>query len=302
MVALSIAAAHHGVAAAQLSGSNATGDFGIRSGTQSPPGLYAGYFLYGYDAFSIAGQNGSIDLDGGINISVHALVLSYVSGWKVLGANYGALAILPVQNLTVEAPRVQRFSESDFGFGDVYVQPMSLGWHLPSADLIAWYALFAPTGSYEVGGGGNRGLGMWSHEFAFGTTWYLLSDQSVHLSALGAFELHTEKQDTELEVGNLITVEGGLGGTVRRLATVGVAYSMQWKITDDTGPELPPIVQDRLGRNRNFGIGPELSGTIPLSADFGQALVMGIRYLFEVGSHLDTQGNILVFTATVKAR
>jgi hypothetical protein len=43
---------------AQLSGSNISGDFGLKSGSQAPPGIYLGYFLYGYDSSKIVGQDG----------------------------------------------------------------------------------------------------------------------------------------------------------------------------------------------------------------------------------------------------
>jgi hypothetical protein len=290
-------------AAAQLSGSNAVGDFGLKSGSQAPPGWYVGYFLYDYAASSIALESGEIELqDGGVNLAAHAPLLSWVSGWTVFGASYGAVAIIPIQNVSLEAPRVGLRSVSDFGIGDLYVQPINLGWHLNGADLLAWYAFWAPTGDYQAGENGNRGLGMWSHELALGTTWFLLSDESVHLSALATFELHTEKKDTEVEVGDVLTIEGGLGGTIRQLVNVGLAYYLQWKVTDDTGLDLPPLVDNRLGRNRNFGLGPELTATVPLRADFGQLLTMSVRYIFEVGSHMDTQGNVFVFTAMVKAR
>jgi hypothetical protein len=290
-------------AAAQLSGSNAVGDFGLKSGSQAPPGWYVGYFLYDYAASSIAVEGGEVELrDGGVNLSAHSPLLSWVSGWKIFGGSYGALAIVPIQNVSVEAPRAGLRSVSDFGLGDIYVQPINLGWHPSGADVLAWYAFWAPTGDYHAGENGNRGLGMWTHEVALGTTWYLLSDQSLQLSALATFELHTEKEDTEVEVGDLLTIEGGFGGTVRQLVNVGLAYYLQWKVTDDTGLELAPLVDNRLGKNRNFGLGPELTATVPLAADFGQLLTMSVRYIFEVGSHMDTKGNVFVFTAMVKAR
>jgi hypothetical protein len=41
---------------------------------------------------------------------------------------------------------------------------------------------------------------------------------------------------------------------------------------------------------------------LPLSKDFSKLLVLDFRYLLETGTRLDTKGNILVFTATLKVR
>jgi len=47
--ALLVAALLYSVPAhAQLFGSNIAGDFGLKSGSQAPPGVYLGYFFYNY--------------------------------------------------------------------------------------------------------------------------------------------------------------------------------------------------------------------------------------------------------------
>ena len=43
-----------GSARAQLSGSGIGGDFGMKSGSQPPPGFYLGYMLYYYDTSRLA--------------------------------------------------------------------------------------------------------------------------------------------------------------------------------------------------------------------------------------------------------
>ena len=55
---------------------------------------------------------------------------------------------------------------TNYGFGDIYAQPVILGWHVRFADVTAAYAFFAPTGA------GSSGQHMWVNEINFGATFY----------------------------------------------------------------------------------------------------------------------------------
>jgi len=289
---------------AQLSGSNVPGDFGLKSGSQAPPGIYLAYLLYNYDSSKVvAKEGGELALTNGqVQIWAHIPVVSVVTKKKVLGANYGAAIFPSIMNLAIEAPRVSLSRGDSYGAGDLYLQPINLGWNTKRADVIAWYGLFGPTGRYAPGANNNRGLGMWSHELALGSTVYFDDKKTVHASALGAYELHSKKKDSDVRVGQLLTIEGGLGTTLKQALNVGMAYYLQWKLTEDSGLILPPLVENRLGKNRNFGLGPEASMALPLSKDFSKLMVLTFRYLWETGTRVDTKGNILAFSVTFKVR
>jgi hypothetical protein len=291
-----------GTALAQLSGSHVVGDLGLKSGSQAPPGVYLTYFLYDYDSSKIVGQDGrELSLTNGeIQVFAHAPVFSVVTKKKILGANYGVLIIPPIINLAIEAPRLSLNRGTGYGAGDLYVQPVNLGWQTKRADIVAWYGLYAPRGTYTAGENGNRGLGMWSHELALGSTLYLNEQKTLYASAQGSYEIHSKKRDSDVKVGQVFTVEGGVGTTVKRALNFGMAYYLQWKLTDDTGLGLPALVENRLGKNHNYGLGPEASMVLPLSEDLSKLMVLDFRYLLETGTNLDTKGNILVFSATFK--
>ena len=58
------------------------------------------------------------------------------------------------------------FSRStSYSYGDIYVQPAVLGWHLKRADITTGYAFFAPTNT-------RSSLHMWVNEIDFGTILY----------------------------------------------------------------------------------------------------------------------------------
>lgn len=292
-----------GTAYAQLSASHIVGDQGLMSGSQPPPGAYLIYFLYNYDTPTIVGPNGG-ELsfqNGDISAWGHAFGFSVVTKRQIFGANYGAsMFYLPFQNLSIEAPRQDLIAETGFGYADLWAQPIQLGWHRKQADIITWYAFYAPTGRYEPGARDNRGFGQWSHELSLGSTVYFDEKRAWHAATLGSVEFHSRKKDSDAKTGNVLTLEGGVGSTYKKFLTAGVAYYSQWKLTDDSGLSLPSIVQDRLGKNRNFAIGPELGLVLPLSKDLKKLMILNFRYEFETGARLDTKGNIASFSAVFK--
>ena len=103
-----------------------------------------------------------------------------------------------------------------------------------------------------------------------------------------------------LEVGDLLTLEGGIGRSfLHGAASIGVAYYAQWKTTSDdlglssTVPALSGIPE----RHRVFGIGPDV--TIPIATKTRLISLVNVRYLWEQGARLKTQGQTLMITNTI---
>ena len=99
-------------------------------------------------------------------------------------------------NSSLDAPRFGQ--NPGAGFGDTYFQPLNLGWKFGRADVIAGFAIYAPTGRYTANNanGDNTGLGMWGFEPSIGTTVHLNEAKTWNASALASFEFHTDKRDT----------------------------------------------------------------------------------------------------------
>jgi len=290
-------------AAAQLSGHNTKGDFGLQSGSQAPPGWYVIaplYYRYSADEFRDRNGDSFSAIEGGGSIEATAWLagIIWVSEYKLLGANY-SFSIWPgVTNNALELPALGVDERVSTGLADLYIQPINLGWHTERADFIAGIGVFAPTGEYEAGGSNNRGLGMWSFELFGGTTVYLDKAKSWHFAATAFYETHSNKEGTDIRVGDLLTVEGGLGKSFKEgTLSVGIAYYAQWKLSDDDfGSELPPLAGSRLGRDRVYGIGPEL--ILPLATKKSLFGFLSLRYLWETGARSSLQGNTFVATAT----
>jgi hypothetical protein len=312
--ALSMIVATPAPAHAQLNGENLLGDMGTKSGTQPQPGLYVSSIYYRYRTDSLKDANGlSVNADptGEARQAINAAVplVYYVTPKKVLGGHFAMMAVVPIANGGLEAPGLGLSEAASVGFSDLYVMPAQLGWHFARGDATAGLAFFAPTGRYAAGASDNLGKGMWSYEASAGGTLYLDQQRSVSLSTTAYWETHSKKSGeiqvddvtlTDVRVGDLVTLEGGVAKSfLHGAASVGAAYYAQWKTTaDDLGlasyvPELSGIPV----RHRVFGLGPDV--TIPIATKTRLLSLVNVRYLWEQGAQLKTQGRTLIITNTI---
>ena len=183
----------------------------------------------------------------------------------------------------------------------MYVVPLYLGWHTPRADFVAGYGFYAPTGRYEAGANDNVGLGMWSHEIQGGTTVYLDAAKKFSAATTAYFELHSNKKDQDLKVGNLLTLEGGAAYNVPKIGgAFGIGYYFQRKLSHDSGSDIPAAALRALnlyGKNRLFGIGPDV--TMAVFQKGGTLGLVNARYLWESGGHSTFQGGTFLVGFTI---
>jgi hypothetical protein len=298
-------------ARAQLNGENLLGDMGVKSGTQPEPGFYVSTIYYRYEADSIRDAKGrplGLDPTGEARQTINAGVplVYYVTPKKVLGANFGMMAVVPVAKGSLEAPGLGFGESASTGLSDLYVMPAQLGWHFTRADAIAGFAFFAPTGRYAAGASDNLGKGMWSYEASAGGTFFLDRQRTLSLATTAYYETHSTKSGAvrvenltldNVRVGDLLTLEGGAGKSfLHGAASVGAAYYAQWKVTsDDLGAPVPGL--DGVSeRHRVWALGPDV--TMPIATRSRLIALMNVRYLWEQGAHLKTQGRTLTVTAT----
>jgi len=295
-------------AQAQLNGSHSLGDFGVQSGSQPLPGVYAGLFYYRYSTDTIKDSDGktvnpSPGAPGSVDLAAAAPMLWYVSKAKFLGANYGVMVIVPWANASLEAPAFGLSNTIDTGLADMILRPIDLGWHTARADVAAGFQVYVPTGRYTPGGSDNVGKGMWTSEPFLGTTVYLDEKRTASLATTAYWEIHSKKEDSNVKVGQILTLEGGagksyLGGGL----IIGAAYYAQWKLTKDQLREfvLPgggAIGLDFPNKNRVFAFGPDV--TLPVASKSKLFALINVRYLWETGARVKTQGETLTVTATI---
>jgi len=185
--------------------------------------------------------------------------------------------------------------------------PAQLGWHAKRFDAIAGVAFFAPTGRYAADASDNLGKGMWSYEVSGGGTLYLDKARTISVATTAFWETHSKKEGSvtagtltveNVKVGQLMTLEGGIGKSfLHGAASVGVAYYAQWKLTEDSMDVTS--IDDTAGipaKHRVYGVGPEI--TIPIATKSTLISLVNVRYLWETGAEVKTQGQTLMVTTT----
>ena len=232
---------------AQYLGNNFHGDFGVNSGTQSGPGFYVAIPFAQWNADHIKDADGNTLAASrfqGFDVRALFPTIIGVTPKKVLGANYGFMVALPFSTVRPERTIPESF-EPDWGLNDLYVVPLYLGWHAPRADFVAGYGFYAPTGRYEAGANDNVGLGMWSQEMQAGTTVYLDAAKKISAATTAYLELHSNKKDQDLKVGNLLTLEGGAAYNVPR---IGGAFGVGTTCRRSCRMTAAPMCRCRLSR------------------------------------------------------
>lgn len=285
---------------AQFLGHNLPGDAGLLAASQPDPGIYIAPLYYGYRGDTIRDRNGdpiAVDPErqGSLDVNGYGVGFLHVTSKTLFGGQYAYMIAPAWTDNKFEIPILGVQDKVDVGFTDLYVQPLNLGWHKPRWDFNAGIGFYAPTGSYDIEADDNLGLGMWSLELFGGGTYYFDEAKSWHFSTLAAYEFHSEKDGTDIEVGDILTLEGGIGKSFMEGAgSVGLAYYAQWKVTDDDfGGDLD-LLPGLIGKNRGFGIGPEF--TLPLATKETLFGFLNVRYLWEFNVQNSVEGNVLIVT------
>ena len=299
-------------ASAQFNGGNLLGDAGVGSGTQPPPGWNLGALYYRYATDTVLKADGSrivVDPSQPASTTMQAIapMLVFTSRAKILGADYGIVLAPAFANAALEAPLFDFQQPVGTGAGDLYFLPVTLGWHTKHADVKTAFGFFAPTGRYEPGASDNLGKGMWCYELSAGTTVFLDSARAWSAATSAFWETHSDKSmqltvkdkvvPVDVKVGQILTLEGGLGRSfLKGAASIGVAYYAQWKLTEDRLDTAIPLPADTpLSKHRVYGVGPDI--TVPIAAKKRLISLINVRYFWETGARVKTQGQSLVITA-----
>jgi hypothetical protein len=259
---------------------------GIKGASLPPPGLYfRDYSFYYYaDRF----KDGPPDFR--INAYVNAPRVIWMTPVKILGADYGMDVIVPFGYLDYKyspAPGVT-VKDSWFGLGDIEVEPLLLSWHLKKFDFSAGYAFWAPTGDYKPSRPDLIVQGFWSHMLTLGGVWYPDEAKTWAVSLLNRYEFCHQQDQTDVNPGQVYTIEWGLSKSLTKTFDVGLIGYYQQQTTEDNGSNA---FSDKL--DRKVGIGPEVSAFWPKLG-----LFTSLRYAYEFAAVERPEGHLVTLTLT----
>ncbi|SDZ28583.1 Uncharacterized conserved protein [Flavobacterium aquidurense] len=285
---------------AQLKGGHILGAMGLQSGTQTPANTLSVYIPgYIYSASSLKDANGDKAITNpDLTMVITGAGVTWVSDFKILGANYGATALLAFASNTIQGNNAD--VNNNLALTDTYIQPIQLGWHNKRADFVASYQLYLPTGRFTAGASDNSGLGMFMNEFSAGTTLYFNDKKTFHFATLASYEINGKKKDTDIKTGDILSIEGGLGKTFymmnaektapKGILNAGLIYYLQYKVSSDKIP-VPILGIVETDKDHVAGLGAEIN-----YFDIGCKTSAGFRWIGEINAVNRFQGNTFFLT------
>ncbi len=286
--------------AAQNRGQYLPGSTGLNSGIMPSPGLsYTNIFIW-FSSDTLKGPTGqTVPVQGSFNLYVDQNLFAYATKKKFLGARFMSVWDLVFANGSVTSPLFEQagIKVGGAGLGDMYFQPVTLGWQLNRLDIMAGYGFVAPTGRYVPGSLTNVGSGYWGNMPFVAATLYLTKNKATQLSVYQIYEFHTNKRGSSITPGQTYTLEWGLGQLLpvskdhTKLLQVGVVGYAQLQTSNDSGyPPQTPL----LGSHYHvYAIGPQISFLLPRNR-----VSLLFRYEPEFSAQKRAQGNTMAFTAS----
>jgi hypothetical protein len=273
--------------AQQQVGHKALGTLGLQAGSQAPAGLYlVDQFVY-YHSNEVVDRKGD-PVPIGLNLDLLANTVGVAASLELprIATYVNASVAVPLVYLNASTQN-PRLSVEPRGIGDLFIQPLKLGWRPGSLEFVAGYSLDAPTASFDAEGSTGRGRGQWTHEFSLGGTLHFGPGKSFNLSALTTFGIYGTKLGIDLRRGDTLQVQGGLGAIAFGFVNLGVAGYALWQVTDYSGSALAADL--RGARDVAYGVGPEMDLAVPPL--LGQ---LTLRYTQDVADRTRPVGRMVV--------
>ncbi len=273
--------------AQQQVGHKALGTLGLQAGSQAPVGLYLVDQFAFYHSSEVVDRNGH-PVPIGLNLDLLANTFGVAASLELprIATYVNAAVGVPFVYLNASTQN-PRLSVEPRGIGDLFVQPLKLGWRPGPLEFVAGYSFVAPTASFDTEGSTDQGRGQWTHEFSLGGTLYFGPGKSLNLSALTSFDIYGTKLGIDVRRGDTLQVQGGLGAIVFGFVNIGVAGYALWQVTDYGGSALAAAL--RGARDIAYGVGPEMDLALPPL--LGQ---LTLRYTQDVVDRTRPVGNMVM--------
>jgi hypothetical protein len=276
--------------AQQSLGHKVLGTLGLDAGIQPEPGIYLAARSVWFSSDRVVDRRGD-GLPIALDLDAFAEGLGVAGTWRVprIATYFSTAVAAPIARVRANSDRAEA-SIDKFGLGDLYAQPVRLGWRPGGFDIVTGYAFYAPTGAFEPGGTDGVGQGQWSHEFSLGGA-ARFDDRTGVLTALASYQLNGRKSEIDLTRGDTLQLQGGAGKSLGGIVQLGAVGYALWQVRDDRGAALPAVL--RGARDLVVGLGGEanvsvrairsrvtvryMQDVVVRSRPVGRVLVVGIQ-------------------------
>jgi hypothetical protein len=269
----------------------------INSGVSAEPGFtYSNAFLF-YSRSEQKGANGEVLATGQQSVLLDMNTLLWASTGQLAmlaGARFSSAVTIPIANNSLSSSAQGAISGGG-GLGDLYFQPIILGWRTERVDVRGILGVLAPTGKFNAGATDNVGNGYWTPVIAAGETFYLSADRTTTLSAFQMYEFHSTQSGTQIHPGQTFDLDYSLMHAFAfadsRLQLGLVGYGA-WQMTARTGPNI--TAAEEAQRYRVNAIGAGLNFILP-----ARKVTLSLKYFDEFSNQWTYQGYSLQISVGV---
>ena len=229
------------------------------AGSAPPPGAYYVNYLGFYSGNLKDGSGSNALIDGGtssVDATFDALRFVEMTHLKLLGANYGVHVIVPVVHQSMDMGG----RAANTGVGDIFVNPMILGWHRRRWNAVASMDVLLPTGYYDPNDARvSIGANYYSFDPLLAISYFPKSGWEASVKLM--YNLKTTNPATNYHSGQEFHSDYAFGKHLRGWMVGGTGYALK-QTTDDTqnGQVVPstPGAWDRGRMGQVVAIGPSL--------------------------------------------
>jgi hypothetical protein len=261
----------------------------INSGVSASPGFtYSNAFLF-YSRSEQVGGNGDVLATGQQSVLLDMNTILWTSAEDIAmlgGARFSSAVTIPIANNSLSSSTQGAISGGG-GAGDLYFQPVILGWRTERADVRGILGFLAPTGKFNAGATDNVGNGYWTPVIAAGETFYLSEDRTITFSAFEMYEFHSTQSGTQIHPGETFDLDYSLLRAFTfpesRLQVGLIGYGA-WQTTAKTGPQITAAQEGQ--RYRVNAIGAGLNYALP-----ARKVTLSFKYFDEFSNQWTYQGH-----------
>ena len=269
----------------------------INSGVSAEPGLtYSNAFLF-YSRSEQKGGDGEVIATGQQSVLLDMNTFLWAAPQEIAilgGARLSAAVTIPIANNSLSSDTQGSLSGGG-GAGDLYFQPVILGWNNERSAIRGILGFLAPTGRFEAGANDNVGNGYWTPVVAAGETFYLTEDRATTLSAFEMYEFHSSQSGTHIHPGQTLDLDYSLLRAFTFQDTrlqIGLAGYGAWQTTAKTGPQVTAAQESQ--RYRVNAIGGALNLVLP-----ARKVTLSLKYFDEFSNQWTYQGYSLQISVGV---
>ena len=237
------------------------------AGALPPPGTYfINYFGY-YGGKLVDGGGDKVkhaatgNTTPRVDAVFDALRLVHITNTKILGANWGVHAILPIVSQGASNLPGVSGSASKFGIGDITIDPFVLAWHhSPELHTAFGVDINLPTGAHDKNDPRTSiGANYYSYEPLYAITW--LPKGGWEVSGKFMYNIKSKNNDTKYQSGDEFHMDYLVGKHVGEWAFgIGGYYVKQLtndKVNGTTVAGVPGLISE--GRKGQvFAFGPSV--------------------------------------------